>query len=68
MLDLIIKNGQCYIDGGLKNVDVAIKDGKIQQIGQILEEAKDTINVEGYNENFKVTLYDNNTIKYLPFI
>ena len=35
MLDLIIKNGQCYIDGELKDVDVAIKDGKIQQIGQI---------------------------------
>jgi len=29
MLDLIIKNGQCYIDGELKDVDVAIKDGKI---------------------------------------
>ena len=37
MLDLIIKNGQCYIDGELKNLDVAIKDGKIQQIGKILE-------------------------------
>ena len=47
MLDLIIKNGQCYIDGELKNVDVAIKDGKIQQIGQISEEAKETINAEG---------------------
>jgi len=30
MLDLIIKNGKCYINGELKNVDVAIKDGKIQ--------------------------------------
>ena len=40
MLDLIIKNGQCYIDGELKNADVAIKDGKIQQIGQISDEAK----------------------------
>ena len=39
MLDLIIKNGQCYINGELKNVDVAIKDGKIQQIGLILNEA-----------------------------
>ena len=48
MLDLIIKNGQCYIDGELKDVDVAIKDGKIQQIGQISEEAKETINVEGH--------------------
>ena len=48
MLDLIIKNGQCYIDGELKDVDVAIKDGKIQQIGQISEQAKDTINMEGH--------------------
>ena len=50
MLDLIIKNGQCYIDGELKDVDVAIKDGKIQQIGQILEEAKakEIINAEGH--------------------
>lgn len=28
----------------------------------------DTIYVEGYNEPFKVTVYDNDTIKYLPFI
>ena len=28
MLDLIIKNGQCYIDSQLKDVDVAVKDGK----------------------------------------
>ena len=48
MLDLIIKNGQCYIDGELKDVDVAIKDGKIQQIGQISEEAKEIINAEGH--------------------
>ena len=40
MLDLIIKNGQCYIDGELKDVAVAIKDGKISQIGQISEDAK----------------------------
>ena len=31
MLDLIIKNGQCYIDGELKDVDVSVKDGKIQE-------------------------------------
>ena len=48
MLDLIIKNGQCYIEGELKDVDVAIKDGKIQKIGQISEEAKETINAEGH--------------------
>ena len=47
MLDLIIKNGKCYINGELKDVDVAIKDGKIQQIGQISDEAKEIVNVEG---------------------
>ena len=47
MLDLIIKNGKCYIDSELKDVDVAVKDGKIHQIGQISEEAKETINAEG---------------------
>ena len=46
MLDLIIKNGQCYIDGELKNLDVAIKDGKIQQIGKILEKAKEEISAK----------------------
>ena len=47
MLDLIIKNGQCFIDGELKELNVGIKNGKIQQIGQISQEAKDTINAEG---------------------
>ena len=47
MLDLIIKNGQCYIDGKLKNVDVSIKDGKIHTIGQISDESKDTLDAEG---------------------
>lgn len=28
----------------------------------------DTVYVEGYNEAFKVTMYDNNTVKYLPFL
>ena len=46
MLDLIIKKGKCFIDGELKIVDVAVKDGKIQKIGQILDEAKETINAE----------------------
>ena len=41
MLDLIIKNGQCYIDGKLEDKDIAVKDGKILKIGQISEEAKE---------------------------
>ena len=47
MLDLIIKNGQCYIDGQLKNVNVAVKEGKIDQIGQITQQAKEIIDAEG---------------------
>ena len=47
MLDLIIKNGKCYIDGELKDADISVKDGKIHQIGQISEEGKETLNVEG---------------------
>ena len=47
MLDLIIKNGKCYIDGQLKDVNISVKDGKIQRIGQITEDAKDTIDATG---------------------
>ena len=47
MLDLIIKNGQCYIDGELKNTNVAIKNGKIQRLGQIEDDGKEIINAEG---------------------
>ena len=47
MLDLIIKNGQCYIDGELKNIDVSIKDGKIDDIGQISEKSNDYIDAKG---------------------
>lgn len=28
----------------------------------------DTVYVQGYNQAFKVTMYDNDTIKYLPYI
>jgi hypothetical protein len=31
MLDLIIKNGSCYIDKDKENHDIAIKDGKIMK-------------------------------------
>ena len=47
MLDLIIKNGQCYIEGELKDVDIAIKVKKIHQIGQITEDAKEVIDAKG---------------------
>ena len=42
MLDLIIKNGQCYINGQLENKDIAVKDGKILKIGDVSEDTKET--------------------------
>jgi len=47
MLDLIIKNGSCYIDKDLKNHDIAIKDGKIFEIGKIDVEAKEIFDAKG---------------------
>ena len=44
MLDLIIKNGTCFIDGNLKQQDIGIKNGKIIKIGKVLEDASDTFN------------------------
>ena len=41
MLDLIIKNGQCYINGKLEDRDIAVKEGKIIKIGKITEETKE---------------------------
>ena len=40
MLDLIIKNGQCYIDGELKDVDVAVKDGKTNRLDKFQKKQK----------------------------
>jgi len=47
MLDLIIKNGQCYKNGKLEDLDVAIKNGKIEEIGQISDKAEETIEAKG---------------------
>mgnify|MGYP000347560261 CR=1 FL=1 len=47
MLDLIIKNGSCYIDKDLKDQDIAIKDGKIIKIGKIDNQAKEVFDAKG---------------------
>jgi dihydroorotase len=47
MLDLIIKNGLCYIDKDLKEQDIAIKDGKIIEIGKIDSESKGIFDAKG---------------------
>ena len=42
MLDLILKNGSCYIESSLKKTDIGIKNGKIAKIGQLDEDGKET--------------------------
>ena len=41
MLDLIIKNGSCFIDSALKNQDLGIKEGKIFKLGKFEDKAKE---------------------------
>tara|TARA_Y100000591_G_scaffold328769_1_gene355981 strand:+ start:4792 stop:6099 length:1308 start_codon:yes stop_codon:yes gene_type:complete len=46
MLDLIIKNGGCYINGDIKEQDIAVKNGKILKIGKISEKANETFDAK----------------------
>ena len=47
MLDLIIKNGKCYIDKDLKDVDIGIQNSKITKIGKLAEKASQTLDANG---------------------
>jgi len=47
MLDLIIKNGKCYIDKDLKDVDIGIQNSKIVKIGKLDENASKSIDASG---------------------
>jgi dihydroorotase len=47
MTDLIIKNGNCFIDDNLVNTDIAIKDKKIIKIGKNVGYAKNIIDASG---------------------
>ena len=42
MLDLIIKNGECYINGNLEKKDIGISDNKIVEIGVLKDKSKET--------------------------
>ena len=44
MLDLIIKNGSCYIDGNLNKTDIGISNSKISHIGNLENEKSKDIN------------------------
>ena len=39
MLDLIIKNGTCFIDGNIQKIDIGIKNGKITNISDSLKDS-----------------------------
>ncbi len=41
MLDLIIKNGECYINGNLEKKDIGILNNKIVQIGDLKGKSKE---------------------------
>ncbi len=47
MLDLIIKNGKCYIDKNLKDVDIGIQNSKIVKIGKLNEDSSQSIDATG---------------------
>ena len=47
MLDLIIKNGKCYINKDLKDVDIGIQSSKIVKIGKLDEDASQSIDATG---------------------
>ena len=47
MLDLLIKNGSCFLEGNLAKQDIGIKNGKITHIGNLQNEKyKDLIDAE----------------------
>ena len=47
MFDIIIKNGECYIDGTLKKKDIGVLKNKIVKIGDLKDESKEVFDAKG---------------------
>ena len=47
MLDIIIKNGECYTDETLKKKDIGILNNKIVKIGDLKDESKEVFDAKG---------------------
>ena len=48
MLDLIVRNGTCFIDGNLSKYDIGVQNGKITHLGDLInEQSNNTINADG---------------------
>jgi Dihydroorotase and related cyclic amidohydrolases len=41
--DLILKNGSCFIEGGLKTIDIGLSNGTIKSIGKIETTSNDKV-------------------------
>ena len=52
MLDLIIKNGNPYIDSDLKKQDIAIKDNKIIDFALVYKRLDKLNNCNPYNRKY----------------
>lgn len=46
-MDLVLKNGSVMLPGGLAQVDIGVRDGKIVAIGSGLKDAADTVDCTG---------------------
>ena len=47
MLDLIIKSGECYINGNLEKKDIGISNKKIVKIGDLKDKSKEIFDAKG---------------------
>jgi dihydroorotase len=46
MFDLVIRGGKVYVDGGFKDLEVGILDGKIEDIGPNLGDAREVVELK----------------------
>ena len=67
MLDLIIKNGKCYIDKDLKDVDIGIQNSKIVKIGKLDEDSSQSIDATGLTVLPAVS-YTHLTLPTTPYV
>ena len=54
IIDLLIKNGSCFIDGKIEKVDLALNNSKITEIGKLKKELYEIISVHSGQKYDKV--------------
>ena len=58
MLDLIIKNGTCYLAGKLQKIDIGVTKDKITQLGNLNSEKSKDLFDELFEINTNQTILD----------